>query len=47
MDDIDNVQMQTNLFCKPGKHFFFFIRKGKHFMLSNKFGIERYKQTNL
>ena len=38
---------EISMFCRPGRHHFFFIRDGKHFMLSNKYGRERYKQTNV
>lgn len=44
---VDFKTFETNMFCRPGKHFFFFIRRGKHFMLSQKYDIERYKQTNV
>ena len=46
MTDLDDV-LTLNIFCRPGKHHFFFIRKGKHFMLSSKYPIEKYKATNV
>lgn len=43
----DIKQLEVHLFCRPGKHHFFFISKGKHYMLSSKFKIEKYKETNV
>ena len=33
-------------FLRPGQHFFFFIQGGKYFMLSKKFLIEKFKDSN-
>ena len=38
---------KLSLFMKPGRHHFYFVKKGKYFMLSQDFKIELYKQTNI
>ena len=47
LDASELRQWQLHLYCRPGKHYFFFIRKGKHFMLSSRFPMERFKETNI
>ena len=46
-DETDQKKFEAHLFCRPGKHHFFFIRKGKHFMLSSQYATEKYKETNV
>ena len=43
----DTAKQEVSMFCRPGRHHFFFVRDGKHFMLSNRYPMERYKQTNV
>eukprot|EP00347_Sterkiella_histriomuscorum_P011119 403373687 len=43
---IENVFKYTN-FLPSGKHYFYFIKKGKYYCLSDKFPVKRFKNTNL
>ena len=43
---IENLFKFTN-FLPSGKHFFYFIRAGKYYALSDKFAVRRFKGTNL
>ena len=46
--DIDSDRKQeVSMFCRPGRHHFFFVRDGKHYMLSNRYQKERFKQSNV
>lgn len=45
--DQNDPAMELNCFSRPGRHHFFFIRSGKHFMLSSSYPVEKYKQTNI
>ena len=46
-DRADSKIHKLSLFMKPGRHHFFFVRKGKTFMLSQEYDTETYKETNL
>ena len=45
--DSQKKTFEVNLFCRPGRHHFFFVRQGKHFMLSYKYPTQKYKETNV
>lgn len=49
VDDVDkpDPSMELHSFVRPGRHHFFFIRSGKHFMLSSGYPVEKYKETNI
>ena len=46
-DPRDSKIHKLSLFMKPGRHHFFFVRKGRTFMLSQEYDTECYKETNL
>jgi len=41
------VSYNLSLFLRPGTHFFYFIKGGKHYMLSRKYEKGLYKETNM
>ena len=43
----ETVNFRHSLFLRPGMHFFYFVRGGKYFMLSQMYPTEQYKQTNV
>ncbi|CDW72567.1 UNKNOWN [Stylonychia lemnae] len=43
---VESLFQYTN-FLPSGKHFFYFIKKGKYFCLSDKYNITQFKNTNL
>ena len=46
-DPKDTKQHKLSLFMRPGRHHFFFVKKGKTFMLSQEYDTELYKETNI
>ena len=43
---IENLFQYVN-FIPSGKHYFYFIKKGKYFCLSDKYAVRKFKNTNL
>ena len=43
----ENKQFNMSQFLSPGEHYFFFIKWGRHFMLSRNFLRKQYKETNI
>ncbi len=43
---VESLQKYTN-FLPSGKHYFYFINKGKFFCLSDKYPVKKFKKTNL
>ena len=41
------VSYQYSRFLQSGRHYFYFIKDGRYFCLSDKYPIKRFKQTNL
>ena len=46
-DPKDTETHKLSMFVKPGRHHFYFVKKGKYFMLSQDFKTEVYKETNI
>lgn len=44
---IKEVAYQHSKFIPSGKHFFYFIKDGRYFCLSDKYPIKKFKGTNL
>ena len=47
IDEDENPMYSYVNFLPHGKHYFYFIKKGKYFCLSERYTVKQFKNTNL